>query len=407
MRWFQFEKKILVISLAFVLSWSQSSNAFSLQKSKDEPKERMRLIHADELRGETYGKQFVRRLIGHVKFIQGKATVTCREAQEFVDEGKVVFNGNVSFIDQSKALYGDHVVYYRSQKLFVARGNAKLVDSTKILTADDLQYFEEKEEAIADHHVVLSDSSERMTLTGKHAEYFRNKAYAKMIGQPVFSRRDSLAERALVISGDLIEMFKDGERVQVRDNVEVKRGKVTANCGALEFYRSEDRVALSLKPTAYRVNDVLFGDKIDLILVNNEVKEIHVLGNAIVSSKVDTSVQTTTPYDLLSGEKILVSLKDEQIDTVQVMGRATSFYHVIEDSVEQGINKVLGDDLQMMFLNGELETVQVESSPSTSAGNFYPPNSYDQVENELVSLLTKIGIQSNAPADTVLSVTKQ
>ena len=109
----------------------------------------------------------------------------------------------------------------------------------------------------------------------------------------------------------------------------------------------------------------------------------------------------------MTGEKIKVTLKDEQIDTVKVMGRATSFYHVIEDSVEQGLNKVLGDDLQMMFLNGELEIVQVESSPSTSVGNFYPPNSYGQVEDELVALLTKIGIQSNASADTVVSGTKQ
>ncbi len=407
MRWLQFEKRTLLFSLVLILGWSQSSNAFFLQKEQAEPKERMRLIHADELRGETFGKQFVRRLIGHVKFKQGSALVTCREAQEFVDEGKVVFNGNVRFVDKSKALYGDHVIYYRSKKLFVAHGNVKLVDSTKVLAADDLQYFEENEKAIADHHVVLSDSSERMTLTGKHAEYFRNKAYAKMIGQPVFSRLDTLEDRKLVISGDLIEMFDDGERVQVLDNVKLKRGEVTATCGALEFFRSKNRIALSLKPTAYRVTDVLFGDKIDLILINNEVREIHVLGDAIVSSKVDTSVQTATPYDLLTGEKIKVTLKDEQIDTVKVMGRATSFYHVIEDSVEQGINKVLGDDLQMMFLNGELEIVQVESSPSTSVGNFFPPNSYGQVENELVALLTKIGIQSNASADTVVSGTKE
>lgn len=402
---YRLDKKLLFFTLVLVISWSRTYGGIFLQENEDKPKERMRLIHADELRGEMFGKQFVRRLIGHVKFKQGSALVTCREAQEFVDDGKVIFNGNVSFIDQSKALYGDRIVYYRSQKLFVARGNVKLVDSTKILTADDLQYFEQDEKAIADHHVVLADTSERMTLTGKHIEYFRNKAYAKVIGQPVFSRLDSLAERKLVITGDEMEMFDDGERVKVMDNVEVKRGEVTANCGALEFFRPEDRIALSVEPTAYRLHDVLFGDKIDLILINNEVREIHVLGQAIVSSKVDTFVQTTTPYDLLTGEKILVSLKDEQIDTVNVMGRATSFYHVIEDSVEQGINKVLGDDLQMMFLNGELETVKVESSPSTSVGNFYPPNSYNQVENELVTLLTKIGIRSNAPADTVTSIT--
>ncbi|NIA30226.1 MAG: hypothetical protein GWP06_09980 [Actinobacteria bacterium] len=402
-----FDKKLLFFTLILIISWSRTSNAFFLQKNQDKPKERMRLIHADELRGETFGKQFVRRLIGNVKFEQGSALVTCREAQEFVNEGKIIFYGNVSFIDQSKALYGDRIVYYRSQKLLVARGNVKLVDSTKILTADDLQYFEQDEKAIADHHVVLADTSERMTLTGKHVEYFRNKAYAKIIGQPVFSRLDSLAERRLVITGDLMEMFDDGERVKVLNNVKVKRGEVTANCGALEFFRSEEKIALSVEPTAYRFHDVLFGDKIDLILVNNEVKEIHVLGEAIVSSKVDSSVQTTTPYDLLTGEKILVSLKDELIDTVKVMERATSFYHVIEDSVEQGINKVLGDDLQMIFLNGELETVKVQSSPSTSVGNFYPPNSYAQVENELVALLTKIGIRSNAPADTVMSVTKE
>ncbi|HID24668.1 MAG TPA: hypothetical protein EYP14_20035 [Planctomycetaceae bacterium] len=109
---------------------------------------------------------------------------------------------------------------------------------------------------------------------------------------------------------------------------------------------------------------------------------------------MDTLKDGELRYDLLTGEDITVSVKDEQVDTVIVRGRATSYYHLFEDGVEKGLNKVLGDEIRMLFSDGELKKVIVTSDPSTSTGTFYPPKSKAMIEKELNELLAKIGIVS-------------
>jgi len=99
------------------------------------------------------------------------------------------------------------------------------------------------------------------------------------------------------------------------------------------------------------------------------------------------------PYDILTGEDILVNIKDDQIDSVTVTGKATSYYHVIEEGKEKGLNKVLGDRLMMSLKGGQLKKVNVFSKPSISAGVFYPSTSQTAVVKEMNDILIKYNIQ--------------
>jgi lipopolysaccharide export system protein LptA len=354
-----------------------------------ESKERMRLVHADLMEGLVINGQNVRKLTGHVEFRQGKTLATCNQALEYIEEGIFEFLGDVTVIDEKKSIQGEIIKYFEDDNKTLAYFNVRLVDSTQTLVADTLEYLENIEKAIAKSNVVILNDSERVELTGRYAEYLRNEGYAKVTGDPVFTKRDSALEKDLVISGLLIEFFDDGKRVHVKGNVEIIRGKITARCGLLEYDKENEKVVLSISPKAKRVNDRLAGDSIDMLLTDNDVTDIIINGNAVISTKVDSAIKTSTPFDILTGEQIIVSVVQENIDTVYVKGRATSYYHVVDDSVEQGINKVLGDDLTMVFENSAIQQVKVASSPSLSIGSVYPPKSYNLVENELIALLAK------------------
>ena len=188
-------------------------------------------------------------------------------------------------------------------------------------------------------------------------------------------------------------MFEDGDRIMVEKAVQITRGEVVAQSDSLEFLRKQDRAILSARPKAKRQNDHLTGKNIELILHGTEVSAIHIVGNAVVTSQVDTLITTSIPYDLLTGDDILVSIANEAVDTVIVKGKATSYYHVIEESNEKGLNKVLGDKICMLFANDEMERVDVESAPSSSIGMFYPPSGKTAIESELAALLAKNGVE--------------
>ncbi len=363
------------------------------------PAERLELIHADQFEGTTINGQQVRKFEGKVEFRQGTAQMLCQRATQFLDEERVIFEGQVSMVDSGKQMLADKIEYFEGTRRALATGNVKMIDSSKTLTADEIEYFDREEIAKARGHVVLTDEKERLTLTGGRAEYNRAIGYAMVIEHPVLIQSDSTKEKEITITGEIMEMFEDGDRIMVEKTVQITRGEVVAQSDSLEFLRKQNRAILSARPKAQRQNDHLTGKNIELILHGTEVSAIHIVGSAVVTSRVDTLITTDIPYDLLTGDDIMVSIANEAVDTVIVKGKATSYYHVIEESKEKGLNKVLGDEIRMFFANDEMERVDVESAPGSSVGTFYPPNSKSEIETELAALLAKNGVElDRAPA---------
>ena len=379
---------ILLFGLTALPCQSQSAT----EEAKEPKQEKIRLVHAEQLTQDVINGITVRRLTGNVRFVQGQATLTCDRAVEYVDEERVVLFGRVKIVDEGKQLTADRINYYESTRKAIAEGRVTFVDSTKTLRSNFLNYDREKEKAFASGNVTLDDNRENTTLSGDSVLYLRDKGYARVMGHPRFVRLDSTESRKLTITGRTMEMFDDGERVKVSQDVTITRGNVVAHSGELEFYRDEEKIILSITPRAKREDDYLTGTNIEMVLKDNEIEKIHVLKNAIITSRVDTLKDGELRYDLLTGEDITVSVRGEQVDTVIVRGRATSYYHLFEDGVEKGLNKVLGDEIRMLFTDGELKRVIVKSDPSTSAGTFYPPKSKAMIEKELDELLAKIGI---------------
>ena len=216
--------KIRIILVFFVLCQLHSAHTVA------EENEKLRLIHADVLRGQKLGEQKIRQFVGNVKFQQGAAILTCARATEYENTGRFILHGDVAFVDTSKSLFGDKITYYESTKIAYIEGNVRLVDSTKILTADRTRYHDEEEEAFADGNVFLADEKENINISGDHGEYFLEPGYAKVTGNAVLTKTDSTDDGELYIYGKVFQMFKDGERFLVTDSVRVLRGDIEAFC---------------------------------------------------------------------------------------------------------------------------------------------------------------------------------
>jgi len=377
--------RVIVIWVCFCLAlWAEEKESQSPDKLK--------LIHADTFQGQSFGGQSLRRFVGNVKFQQGDAVLTCHRAIQYVDAGRFTLQGEVAFVDTAKSLYGEKVTYYETTEIAYVEGNVQLLDSSKTLLCDRLKYFNKEEQAFAEGNVVLIDSLERINLKGKYAEYDRERGYAKVTDDAVLTKSDSTEEDTLKIYGRVFEMFDDGDRFFVTDSVRVLRGEIDAFTDSLEYDQEGDKLTLFNQPRIHQDRQYLTGNAVALILDGSDVVAIQIDGDAVATSEVDSTLDTTVPYDLLTGQVMKVFVTDEKIDSVRVNERATSYYHVIEDGEEKGLNKALGDALFIYFDQDTLDRVRVESSPSTSVGEFYPPSHQSMLESELLEQLGKLNI---------------
>lgn len=360
--------------------------------------ERLRLVHADVLSGETdaQGRE-IREFVGNVKFRQGETILTCERATEFIDARRFELVGQVTFVDTVKSLFGDRFNYYESTKIAYVEGNVRLIDSTKTLTSDNLVYDDGNSEADAKGNVVLTDAAENVLILGDAANYVRDTGYAKVTGNASLTKTDSTDADTLVIYGRLFQMFDDGDRFLVTDSVRVVRGEIEAFCDTLEYFQEQSIIKLENSPRVHQDRQYLTGRSVSLLMEESDVKGIHIVGNAMAASTVDSTVSTTVPYDLLSGQDMMVYVTDEKIDSVLIKERATSYYHVLEEGQVKGLNKALGDELFIRFKEDTLSLVRVNSDPGASLGEFHPPSHSDILESEMRAELNKIGITIDEP----------
>ena len=193
-------------------------------------------------------------------------------------------------------------------------------------------------------------------------------------------------------------MYDDGDRFFVTDSVRLIRGEIEASCDSLEYLNANSQLKLANHPSIRQGKQYLTGKSVSLLLNESDVEAIHIVGNAIVASTVDSTLNLDVPYDLLTGQDMMVYVTNEKIDSVRIDERATSYYHVIEEGKEKGLNKVLGDALFITFDQDTLKRVRVLSSPSASVGEFHPPAHKTIIEAELKEKLAKLNITIMSPA---------
>ena len=359
---------MIVVSIAFT--------SFSSAFAQTEPG-KLRLEHADSLRGLEENGVSIIEALGHVKFAQDSATLTCDRARTIQSQARTEFIGNVMMHDGPKWLRADRVIAYEDRKIQEAMGQVALGDQSSQLTARFVRYFQLTEIAIAEEEVVITNSERRVMITCGKAEYHREKEYSKATIAPMLIEFDSLQNENMRITGEVIELFEGGTRAKVTGKVEITKQKTRAHCEEAEYFRKEGRLDLRVDPVAWQERDELRGELIELFITNQKLKQVKVTGKATMTSPVDTATVDTASnsqrLNSLSGGKMSLQFKDEQVERVLVEEAATSVYHVIEKGVDQGMNRVQGDRITLFLSNKELKRILIASDPGKSNGKFVPP----------------------------------
>ncbi|MDZ7338734.1 MAG: hypothetical protein ONB30_09355 [candidate division KSB1 bacterium] len=335
--------------------------------------ERLRLVHAQRLTGQTIAGRVLQRLEGDVLFRQGRASMACDQALRDEAAGTVVLVGRVRIDTGRRRLHAERVAYNEFTRVEEAEGNPVVYDSTRKLAAERLTYFELEERAVAQGRVMLVDTARFTSLSCERVEYFRATGYARAIGQPRLVKTDTTGQDPLVLTGETMEVFDAGARAVVSDSVTLTRGRLHVSCGKAEYFDDTKRILLTASPHGRYGHDRFRGVTIEVQLSGQQVRTIVVHGDALITSPSD-SLNPEVRVNRVTGQRVTMDVVDEQIRQMTIEEQATSLYHVVEEGEFKGINRISGDRIVLDLEEGKLRRVRIESSPGKTAGVFFPPH---------------------------------
>ncbi len=368
--------------------------------------------HADSLIGREIDGEQAQELIGSVALSQDRIHVTCDRAVQLRSSGNVRLMGNVVIVEDSLTMRFPRGMYYRDERRAVAYDSVHLDDGKMVLTArfgeylvnpkraffrtnvvardaesrltsDSLVYYRVEQRTVAFSNVEIQNYPDNLTIRGDHFESFRNQDYSRMTESPVLVKMDSAANEfridTLVVRSRVMEAYRGDStrRLIATDSVEIIRADLASTAGVAVFYTQADSMLLRKSPVVWYDRTQVSGDSIDVFLQKQKLDRVRVMGNAVAISQSD-SVRKNR-FDQITGDELMMKFGGKGLQQMDVINRATSVYHLYEDSLANGLNKTSGDRITMLWENEKLSAIKVFGGVE---GQYFPENLVAGKESE-------------------------
>jgi lipopolysaccharide export system protein LptA len=392
----RFSKYILPILLSIFISKTSSQQQTKL----------IQLIHADSLIGRKYDSKVVRELIGNVQLKHENIYFWCERAIQYVDENRIeaygnlkvrqdtlfleadqgvylgdkkiaICDGNVKLNDGRTTLEAEHGSYDTQKKLATFKTNVKLVDSTTVITAEQLFYYRTEKKSIAVGNVVIKNLENNITIYGGYFENYDSTKYSVIRNNPKLVQIDTTSDGkidTLIVIGKFMEAFRDTNvsMFSATDSVVIVRGNLSAVCGDVFYYDKKEIIILWRKPVIWYGDSQVSGDSVVVKLKERKIDEVYVYGSAFVIEPADTSYPER--FNQLKGKSMVIKFKDNKIDEVHVVKNAISLYYIFEtsdkgDKKANGVNYVSGDSVWIKFKDGKINRIKIIGGIE---GTYYP-----------------------------------
>jgi len=364
---------------------------------------RVFVIHnADSVQVKLINGEAVREAIGHVLISQGRIEIACDRAKEFVEKGIINLNGNLVIRDEKTTMRAPRGIYHKTDRraevfdnvvlddgnvrltskygeylaeprIGFFRGNVRVVDTASTITSDSLTYFRNAQESIAEGHVRIVNETDHVVITGGKLEHDARTQFSRMALKPVLVQRDSLPSGVtdtLVVCSQVMEAYRDSIKKFVAiDSVKIVRADLAGIGGLAIFFTQGDSILLRRSPVAWYGQTQISGDSMNVYLLRRKLRQVDVMGNAGALSRSDSLYPQR--LDQIEGESMRLTFADSGLTRIDVDVHAISVYHVYEDTLGNGLNKISGDRVVLHFAGGKVSNIRILGGVE---GQYVPEN---------------------------------
>jgi hypothetical protein len=167
-----------------------------------------------------------------------------------------------------------------------------------------------------------------------------------------------------------------------KGNVRIVRGELAALAGTAIFLRSDSLIDLRDAPVLWYDQNQISGDSITARLSDNELRELHVVGEAFsISRSKPTEQDTLYPpdrFDQTSGKRITMHFADSKPQRIRVEQTAISLYYLYDEGALNGVRRESSDLIIIDFDGGAVSEIR---SIKGVEGTYYPEKYVTGVES--------------------------
>ncbi len=314
---------------------------------------RLKIKNADVFTYSTEDSLVVQRFQGNVVFERGSMHLYTDEASYFKSGDEMHLSGFVRMTDLEDTLNCKNLIYYNASGLLKARDSVVFQQANQIITCDSLNYWTEIDSGRAYSNVTMQQTGRNVTTDS-------------------FSYKKTHGYRGTSFSATGNTLVIDGDRI----------------ISAHEIRYDDDKQTLDLDKecSLTSLDQGMTGENITIQYADSIFRHVDIEGSGYayhdLNAKTRPGARTLKNFrDNMSAGKMSAEFENNKLSILKLIKMASTEYHVVQDTVLQGVNSATGDTIVVNFAEAEMERIQVYGG---GRGNFVPEGNNSPVKDEII-----------------------
>ena len=302
--------------------------------------------------------------------------------------------GDVEAIDPNYTLYTDTLIYFPSDNRYNFAGPSVLkrdssttqcmlgsydAESSQLnlghgasisspgsyISADSISYNLGEESGELFKSALVADSVEGFVLESQYIDYIKTQNYVNAYA-PVFYQQNMGEGDTLYATGDTLSIRQDSldsRTVNLLYNTSFFSKGFQGKSPFFRYYERTEQLLLYPQPQLWSEQSQFSADSAILKLKDKRLDSLFLVKSvSILSQTIDSSI-----FDQASGKTLEGYFYENKLHNLLLVGNAQNLMHSFGDGdVLQGINTTTCSWIEMVFENGEAESVKASQSVDAS-----------------------------------------
>lgn len=339
------------------------------------------LEHADNLRTSLKGEELI-FLNGNVRLRFKSDTLTSDRAEWNRQAKWAKFYDNVWVFGENFKISTNSLTYTELNEFAAAKGDVQLIlnnGRTKIY-GDEGEYWGDKDLLVMKVNpfftTVDSVDSERIEVEAQKMYFFMKKNLGIAIGNVVTKiyEKDTTVS-PLVLYCDSLEYYTKEGKVYGYGNVIIKKEMMVAECQYAYYDESKETIKLEGDPKVKDEKSKLRGDEMTMLLKDNQISEVIVLGDPEGTYHALDDTLKLVPDSRYEADAMHFYFKDNELFKGFLMGHAKSIYYAVPgDTLSKEWNEASGDSITVWFQEGKMDSIDISGG---AVGSYFTERSED------------------------------
>ncbi len=315
--------------------------------------------------GRYYTEQKKYTFLQDVVVTNANYTIHSNHIDYYTETGEAYLYGPSTIVsDDGNKIYCERGYYNTQQDYGYFIKNSTIYYKDRILKGDSLYFNRKTHFASATNNIKIIDTTNQSVASGHYAEVYRDKDSVFITKRALVAKAQGQKNDSIYIHSDTIMVTGKPEHRLVRAfyNARVFKTDMSGRSDSLILNENTGVTKMLGNPVMFNGLTQLTGDTLELFsdTITNKLDSISVYNHAFLNQK-----DTLGGFNQVKGKFMYGLFTDNKLTEANFIKNTETIYYWRDGKTGDliGINKAVASEIQITFLNNEIESISYIESP--------------------------------------------